>query len=269
MIEGPGPSPTIGRRQRVLQWAEAHRGPLTALTDALVWPLALTFSCWLRYEFSFSHVDGSDLALLAVFAAGVQVGLGRWQGLYTGRWRFGSFEEVANLVAAVAITTALVFVINLVPDPHLVPSGAVVISGLVALVTMGAVRYGWRLYLESLRRPDRELAQRTIVYGAGDAGHQLVRAMTSDRRSPLLPVAAVDDDPRKQQHRLARTRRRRRHRPGPGRGGSPPRAPGSSSWPYPAPPATSCAPSSPRASRRASTCGSSPRCGSWPRTRSG
>ena len=233
-----------------------------------MWPLALTFSCWLRYEFSFSNVVFTDLALLAVFAAGVQVGLGRWQGLYTGRWRFGSFEEVANLVAAVAITTALVFGINLVPDPHLVPSGAVVISGLVALVTMGGVRYGWRLYLESKSRPDHELAQRTVVYGAGDAGHQLVRAMTSDPRSPLLPVAAVDDDPRKQQHRLARNvevvgtgqdlaevarrPRRRDRRPGHTQRHQRPRA---------------------RRGRRGrasgpATCGSSPRCGSWPRTRS-
>ena len=44
MIEGSGPSPTIGRRPRVLPWAEAHRGVLTALIDALVWPLALDAS---------------------------------------------------------------------------------------------------------------------------------------------------------------------------------------------------------------------------------
>ncbi|MET0159993.1 MAG: nucleoside-diphosphate sugar epimerase/dehydratase, partial [Acidimicrobiales bacterium] len=171
---------------------------------ALVWPLALAYSCWLRYEFTLAPVNGLDLAFLALFAAGVQVGLGRWQGLYTGRWRFGSFEEVANLFGTVGITTVVVFVVNLIPDPRLVPSGAALVSGLVALVMMGGVRYGWRLYLEHLRRPDQERANRTIVYGAGDAGHQLVRAMTSDPRSPLLPVAVIDDDPRMQQHRLAR-----------------------------------------------------------------
>ena len=204
VTESPRPAPTTERHQRVLRWAVDHRGAITALTDALVWPLALAYSCWLRYEFTLAPVNGLDLALLALFAAGVQVGLGRWQGLYTGRWRFGSFEEVANLFGTVGITTGVVFVVNLIPDPRLVPSGAALVSGLVALVMMGGVRYGWRLYLEHLRRPDQERANRTIVYGAGDAGHQLVRAMTSDPRSPLLPVAVIDDDPRQQQHRLAR-----------------------------------------------------------------
>ncbi len=148
-------------------------------------------------------MDASDLALLALFAAAVQVGLGRLQGLYTGRWRFGSFEEVAALVVTVGVTTVLTFVVNLAFG-RLVPSGAVLAAGLVALVVMGGLRYGWRLYLEGQRRPDHETVKRTVVYGAGDAAHQLTRAMTTDPRSPLLPVAAVDDDPAKQQHRLAR-----------------------------------------------------------------
>ncbi len=189
---------------RVLTWAAGHRGRLTALTDALAWPLALTYSTWLRYEFTLSKVDRTDLVVLALLAAVVQVGLGRWQGLYTGRWRFGSFEEVANLVAAVGITTAVVFSVNLVPDPHLVPSGAALAAGLVALVIMSGVRYGWRLYLEHRQRPDHDLVQRTVVYGAGDASHQLVRSMTTDPRSPLLPVAALDDDPKKLHNRLSR-----------------------------------------------------------------
>ena len=138
------------RAQHVLRWAAAHRGRLTAVTDALAWPVALSYSCWLRYEFTLSRVNGTHLALLAVLAAAIQVGLGRWQGLYTGRWRFGSFEEVATLFATVGITTAVMFSVNLIPDPHLVPSGAALASGLVALVIMGGVRYGWRLYLEKL-----------------------------------------------------------------------------------------------------------------------
>jgi len=189
---------------RVLAWLEAHRGRVTALLDALAWAVALAYSSWLRYEFTFSKVDVADLALLALFAGAVQVGLGRWQGLYSGRWRFGSFEEVATLVATVALTTALVSAANLIPDPHLVPSGAAVAAGLVALVLMSGLRYGWRLFLESRLRPRHDRVRRTIVYGAGNAAHQLVRSMTTDPRSPLVPVAALDDDLKKQQHRLAR-----------------------------------------------------------------
>ena len=86
-----------------------------------------------------------------------------------------------------------------------VPIGGALLAGSLALVAMAAYRYGWRLALESLRRPRPELLRRTLVYGAGNAGHQLVRSMLSSSASTLLPVGALDDDPRKQGHHLARS----------------------------------------------------------------
>ena len=116
----PSPDPT--RSAPVLTWLEQHRGRTTAVVDGLAWGVALVYSTWLRYEFTFAPVDAGDLALLALFAAAVQVGLGRLQGLYTGRWRFGSFEEVAALVVTVGVTTALTFVVNLVFGPISCPA---------------------------------------------------------------------------------------------------------------------------------------------------
>ena len=151
MTEGPGPSPTIGRRQRVLQWAEAHRGPLTALTDALVWPLALTFSCWLRYEFSFSPWTASISPSSPSSPPASRSGSDGGRGSTPDAGASAASRRWPTSSAASAITTVVVFGVNLVPDPHLVPSGAMVISGLVALVTMGGVRYGWRLYARERR----------------------------------------------------------------------------------------------------------------------
>src|SRR5262245_22782826 len=161
-------------RSRFIERLVPYRHLITAVLDALAWPVALIYSSWLRYEFASSQIRWDDLLLLAAAAAVFQVALGRWQGLYTGRWRFGSFEEVAGLVMSVVGTTVLVFVTNHSRDPHFVPSSAVLGAGLVALVMMSAMRYGWRLYLDSMRRPRSDHVQRTIVYGAGDAGHQLV-----------------------------------------------------------------------------------------------
>ncbi len=195
---------TEGGSARLLALLAPRRYLITTIADALVWPIALVYSSWLRYEFASSDIKWDGLLVLAALAAVVQVTLGRWQGLYSGRWRFGSFEEVAALVGTVVVTTVLAFGLNLLPDPHFVPSSAVLGASLVALTLMGGLRYGWRLFLESMKRPAHEQSRRAVIYGAGDAAHQLVRSMTRNPDSPLLPVAVVDDDPRKRSHRLAR-----------------------------------------------------------------
>lgn len=40
------------------------------------------------------------------------------------------------------------------------------------------------------------------MFGAGEAGSQLIRQMTSDPASPFVPVALIDDDPAKRQLRI-------------------------------------------------------------------
>lgn len=181
----------------------AHRFALTAMVDGLVWFLALAVSTWLRYETDWTQVSLGGVLALGTVAAAAQVTLGLSQGLYQGRWRFGSFEELAALVGTVLTTAGATAVVNSLGGRRL-PLGAVVLAGPLALVGMAAVRYAWRLSLERLSRPAQVGLQPTLIYGAGDAAQQLVRSMMMSSRSPYLPVGAVEDDPRKQGHRLRR-----------------------------------------------------------------
>ena len=63
---------------------------------------------------------------------------------------------------------------------------------------------GFRLVIRSQRegavRP--RTGQRTLVFGAGDAGDQLIRSMLGDPDSPYLPVGLLDDDPTKRHARI-------------------------------------------------------------------
>jgi len=57
--------------------------------------------------------------------------------------------------------------------------------------------------LENRGRTTHPRANRVLVFGAGNAGEQAVRALRVDPESDLLPVAFLDDDPSKARLRLA------------------------------------------------------------------
>lgn len=66
---------------------------------------------------------------------------------------------------------------------------------------MSGFRYGWRLVLEHRSRPGADAA-RLLVVGAGDGAQQVLTQILRNPDSKYVPVAIVDDDPRKQRLRL-------------------------------------------------------------------
>jgi len=182
----------------LIRWGSVHRYMVQAGIDAIAWAMALTFATVVRWNFAFDRIDYTGLIAIIPLAALAQVVAGLAAGIYLGRWRFGSFEEVAGLLRATAITTALVFAVDflVIPGARMIPASAALAGGVVAFALMGGVRYIWRLSLEQRRRPSGS-ASRLIVYGAGDGGAQVIQAMLRDPTSPYVPVALLDDDPRK------------------------------------------------------------------------
>jgi FlaA1/EpsC-like NDP-sugar epimerase len=181
-----------------------HRFLVQSALDSACWALGLFVALLLRFDFSPSrtYVLGVlafiPLASLAQFSAGVPF------GLYTGRWRFGSFDEVAGLVPATAAATGILFTANvLISDPQLLPRSVPLAGGVFALVAMAGLRYMWRLALERRRRPRGEGAQRLLVFGAGEGAVQVVTALLRSPDSPYVPVALLDDDPVKRNLRIA------------------------------------------------------------------
>src|SRR5205814_2077926 len=161
-----------------------------ALIDAVAWAIAITLAALLRVDFDLGQLVAVGQIAIVPLAGLCQAFAGLIFGLYTSRYRFGSFDEVAALVRAVAAATVALFVIDAVlTDPHLVPLTAVLAGGIIALVLMGGARYLWRLSIERHRRPTGEGVARAIVFGAGEGGAQMVAAMLRDPTSPLFPVA--------------------------------------------------------------------------------
>ena len=82
------------------------------------------------------------------------------------------------------------------------PLSVAIFGAIPALVLMLGTRYAWRLLHESQLRPQSDSAIRTLVFGAGEAAAQVITAMQRDPRSPYVPVALLDDDPRKRNRQI-------------------------------------------------------------------
>ena len=170
--------------------------------DAIAWAGGLLSSLLLRYDFDASRIEWPEFGLVAVSAVIAQVLAGLATGLYLGRWRLGSFEEVSALARTVTGVSSLLFLVELRLSHRFVPLSVVVGGGVVAFVLMGCARYLIRSYNEERRRPTSPDVQRLLVFGAGDAGAQIVVSLLRDPASPYLPVALLDDDPTKRHLRI-------------------------------------------------------------------
>jgi FlaA1/EpsC-like NDP-sugar epimerase len=200
--DGQIPGRDTAGEQGLLRFLGRYRTVVQGLIDALAWTLALGFATLFRYDFDFGQGDFGGLPALIPIALTIQMAAGLICGLYTGRSRFGSFDEVASLAKATTVTVAALFVINLLPDPRLVPASVPIVSGAVAIVLMAGARYSWRLATERQRRPNGEGCHRLLVFGAGEGAAQVIGALLRDPDSKYIPVGLIDDDPAKRKLRI-------------------------------------------------------------------
>jgi FlaA1/EpsC-like NDP-sugar epimerase len=170
-------------------------------TDALALAAALLIATLLRHDGHIGETDIPGLLTLAAVAAVVHTAAGIHFGLYTGRWAYGCFEEIAALVKTAVVVTPALFVLDTVLG-RLVPRSAIIAAGLFALVLAAGVRYTVRLLKDNRLRPSPEHGIRVVVMGAGEGATQVIRAMLRSPRSPYVPVALLDDDPAKRTYRV-------------------------------------------------------------------
>src|SRR3989442_7074595 len=75
--------------------------------DAVAWTGGLIGAVLLRYDFHADRIGWVGFALLSSVAVVAQVLVGLATGLYLGRWRLGSFDEVSALARTVAGVSSL------------------------------------------------------------------------------------------------------------------------------------------------------------------
>ncbi len=171
-----------------------------AVVDVGCLAAALLLAALLRHDGHIQFVSVHGVIGLSAVSAVVLTVVGIQFGLYTGRWAYGCFEEIAALAKTLAVTTPIVFVLDTLLG-RLVPRSAIIAAGLIGLVLAAAVRYIARLFNDQRLRPSAGGA-RVVVMGAGEGGAQAIRSMLRNPSSPYVPVALLDDDPGKRTLRV-------------------------------------------------------------------
>jgi len=182
-------------------WRRRYRW--LAVADALMWAVALPIATFARQEFAVSSVNVGNLLVAIAIAAGVHVVAGVLTGLYLGRHRLASFDEVRWVAITALIPVAVLLLILLFsPGVNLVPRSAILAGAAYQIVGSLAVRYVLRVMVEQRRISAHPKAGRLLIFGAGDAGYQAMRLLRDDTSSEYLPVAFLDDDPTRARLRL-------------------------------------------------------------------
>jgi FlaA1/EpsC-like NDP-sugar epimerase len=129
-------------------------------------------------------------------------GCGLAGGLYRRRYLRGSREEVEAVVLACMVTACCLAVGGLALVTQRRALLETVLGGAaVAVVAMLGARYV--VFAARLRlRPAAATAVKIIVFGAGDAGTQLIHRLATHDGAAYLPVALLDDDPAKRRLRI-------------------------------------------------------------------
>jgi FlaA1/EpsC-like NDP-sugar epimerase len=193
-----------------------HALPQVALDAGLV-ALAYFLAYRLRFDGGIPPRYEDLFSRTVTFAICGSVFIFALFGLYRHWMRYSSQREYLQIAQAVAVSVfALVIYVAIVqpkliftPEglvPVTVPTGVLVLFGLLLLVFIGAVRYVTHLVYERPLRGFRSPrnARSVLIVGAGDGGRLLLREILRNPDLGFRPVGFVDDDERKQRMRVDR-----------------------------------------------------------------
>jgi dTDP-glucose 4,6-dehydratase len=165
--------------------------------DALAWALALFAFFLVRFDLTLSERVWNAAIAYTLAAIVLQVIGGFRFHLYLGRSRIGSFDEVTALGSLVAGVAAVLGVIFFVTQP-IFSRGLAFAMPALAFLLMAAGRWVFRAATSNGRRQgNASEALPALVYGAGDAGHQVARLVDTADEPPYSIVGFIDDDPSK------------------------------------------------------------------------
>ena len=180
---------------------------IAPIYDVACWIVALVFASYLRYQIVANvELDWDRLAIGIGVCTVVQLGIGA-VFIYRNRWRIGSFEEVVTVAGVVTSVGLVLLSVSSVWLRSGVSYGAVIAATLFAIIFTFGGRVAYRLVKRKVGDTSSDTASgRAIIFGAGDAGIQVVDALLGSDTAPFRPVALLDDDPLKRNLRIRHLR---------------------------------------------------------------
>lgn len=116
--------------------------------------------------------------------------------LYHKAWEYASIGELMGITKAVTYSVTVAGFVQLLVVGN-VYTRALIITWMLHMILIGGSRFSWRVYRDFYHKKNKN-KKRTLIVGAGAAGTMVARQLLHNRDAELLPVAFVDDDPKKQ-----------------------------------------------------------------------
>ncbi len=177
---------------------------LLIATDIFLFCVSIYLAFFLRFETVFPLWEISEYVWLIIILFAIKLLTFRLKGIYRPIIRYTDVEFLTNFVQAIFISSAISIVLAYLQGLWPIPRSILIIDAFLTLFLVIAVRLliRWSLqniiiYIQSHQTPER-----LIIYGAGAAGYQLVRALLNDPH--YCPVAFVDDNSELHEQTLVR-----------------------------------------------------------------
>ena len=181
--------PFIWRRTLLIFW------------DGLAWVLALLSFALVRYDFVLKPVQWTWALAYTGLAVLLQLALGLLTHVYLGRSRVGSFSEATWMGGLVLLVTIPLGLMMTITSSHF-PRGVAIMLPPMALMYMAAARWILRVVMTNNKKSSAQNATPALVYGAGEAGHQVALLVDQAVERPYSIVGFLDDDPAKRYRRV-------------------------------------------------------------------
>ncbi|MCW2738735.1 nucleoside-diphosphate sugar epimerase/dehydratase [Nocardioides sp.] len=176
-----------------------RRGGL-ALWDVGSWGLATAVVVGVRHDFNLSEVLWDSVLAYWLLASALLLAIGYATKFYRGRYLVGSFDEATGLALLLAVVGALTLGMSAAMSTP-APRSVVVLAPPMALLISAAGRLFYRALRDRLQVDDsRPAGRRVLIYGAGDAGRQVLHLLRGDADEV---VGFLDDNPGKRHLRIS------------------------------------------------------------------
>lgn len=164
----------------------------------------ISFSVWMAFMLRFDGVipdryDGIFERYLTLTVI-IVISLFFLRNLYSISWSFISILELVSLLLAVVISFVIIGSIISVfkesPAFEGFPRSIIFITAFLVLIFTGGLRFAKRIYLQGFVK-NSFIGRKVLIFGAGEAGEQLVRSILSSPKLNYSIVGMIDDNPMK------------------------------------------------------------------------
>ncbi|KPB05746.1 polysaccharide biosynthesis protein [Bacillus sp. CHD6a] len=116
--------------------------------------------------------------------------------LYNKAWEYASIGELIGISKAVTYSVTVAGFVQLIVAGDIYIR-VLIVTWMLHMILIGGSRFSWRVYRDFYYNKAMN-KKRTLIVGAGAAGTMVARQLLQNREADLIPVAFVDDDPKKQ-----------------------------------------------------------------------